>query len=217
MTSQRFSSAALFALALAIALVLAPRTIANAQSQQAASGRGLEGTWRVEVTLRDCNTGAPLGSPFRSLLSFARGGTMTETTARFSPALRGPGHGIWQQIQRSTFSSTLEAFLYNPAGVWIEWQRLTQTIEIGDDPNTWTANAHNEIFDTNDNLVIAAVPLLSDTHVPRQRKWDTVRPEVRLTRFSSPENGSRWRRQRGPASPHLAGWGAGAGSLLRRP
>jgi len=93
MTSQRFSSAGLFALALAIALVLAPRTIANAQSQQAASGRGLGGTWRVEVTLRDCNTGAPLGSPFRSLLSFARGGTMTETTARFSPALRGPGQG----------------------------------------------------------------------------------------------------------------------------
>lgn len=155
MTSQRLSSAGLFALALAIALVLAPRTIANAQSQEAASGRGLEGTWRVEVTLRDCNTGAPLGSPFRSLLSFARGGTMTETTARFSPALRGPGHGIWQQIQGSTFSSTLEAFLYNPAGVWIEWQRLTQTIEIGDDPNTWTANAHNEIFDTNDNLLVS--------------------------------------------------------------
>src|SRR5580698_5669611 len=75
---------------------------------------------KVEVTLRDCNTSAPLGSPFRSLLSFARGGTMTETTARFSPALRGPGQGIWQQIQGSTFSSTLEAFLYNPAGVWIE-------------------------------------------------------------------------------------------------
>ena len=80
---------------------------------------------------------------------------MTETTARFSPALRGPGHGIWQQIQGSTFSSTFEAFLYNPAGVWIEWQRLTQMIEIGDDPNTWTANAHNEIFDTNDNLLVS--------------------------------------------------------------
>jgi hypothetical protein len=153
MTSQRFGSAGLAALALTIVLVGAPRTIANAQSQQAASGRGLEGTWRVEVTLRDCNTGAALGSPFRSLLSFARGGTMTETTARFSPAVRGPGHGIWQHIQGSTFSSTFEAFLYNPAAVWTEWQSLTQTIEIGHDPNTWTANAHNEVFDTNDNLL----------------------------------------------------------------
>ena len=159
MTSQqykRFGSTGLVALALTVVLMVAPRTIANAQSQHAASGGGgLEGTWRVEVTLRDCNTGAALGSPFRSLLSFARGGTMTETTARFSPAVRGPGHGIWQQIQGSTFSSTLEAFLYNPSGVWIEWQRLTQTIEIGDDPHTWTANAHNEIFDTNDNLLLS--------------------------------------------------------------
>ena len=155
MTLQRFGSAGLVALALTTALVVIPRTIASPQSEQAASGRGLEGTWRVEVTLRDCNTGAALRSPFRSLLSFARGGTMTETTARVSPALRGPGHGIWQQIQGSTFSSTLEAFLYNSAGVWMAWQRLTQTIEIGDDPNTWTANAHNEIFDTNDNLLVS--------------------------------------------------------------
>jgi len=105
MRSQRFGSAGL--VALTIVLMVAPRTIANAQSQQAATGRGLVGTWRVDVTLRDCNTGAALASPFRSLLSFARGGTMTETTARFSPALRGPGHGIWQQIQGGTFSSTL--------------------------------------------------------------------------------------------------------------
>lgn len=149
------SSAGLVALALTIVLVVAPRTIANAQSQQAASGDGLVGTWRVEVTLRDCNTGAALGSPFRSLLSFARGGTMTETTARFTPALRGPGHGIWQQVQGSTFSSTLDAFLYNPTGVWTGTQRLTQTIEIGDDPDAWMATAHNEIFDTTDNLLVS--------------------------------------------------------------
>lgn len=151
MTSQRFGLGKLVALALTIVLVVAPSTIADAQSQQSASDRGLEGTWRVTVTLRDCNTGAALGSPIRSLLSFARGGTMTETTARFSPALRGPGHGIWQQIEGRTYSSTFEAFVYNPVGVWIEWQRITQTIEIGEDTNTWTANAHNEIFDTNDN------------------------------------------------------------------
>jgi hypothetical protein len=153
MTSQRFGSTRWVALALTIALVVAPGTIAIAQSQEAATGKGLEGTWRVEVTLRDCNTGAALGGPIRSLLSFARGGTMIETTTRFSPAVRGPGYGIWQQVQGSTFSSTFEAFRYDPAGVWFETQRITQTIEIGDDSNTWTANAHNEIFDTNDNLL----------------------------------------------------------------
>jgi hypothetical protein len=78
---------------------------------------------------------------------------MSETTAHISPAVRSPGRGIWQQIEDSTFNSTFEAFLFSPAGVWTSWQRLTQTINIGDDPDVWTANAHNQIFDTNDNLV----------------------------------------------------------------
>jgi hypothetical protein len=152
---NRFGLAGLAALALATALFVSPRTTVSAQSEQGASGKGLEGTWLVEVTLRDCDTGTALASPFRSLLSFARGGTMAETTAHVSPALRTPGRGIWQQTEGSTFTSTFEAFLFSPAGVWTNTQRLTQTIEIGDDPNVWTANAHNEIFDTNDNLVMS--------------------------------------------------------------
>jgi hypothetical protein len=153
MTSQRFGLAGLVALALAIVSLLAPRTIANGQSQQAASGSGLEGTWRVTVTLRNCNTGAALGSPFRSLVSFARGGTTSETTAGFSPAMRSPGHGVWEQIQGSTYRNTVEAFLFSPAGVWTNTQRITSTIEMGDDRNVYTANAHIQIFDTNNNLL----------------------------------------------------------------
>lgn len=150
-----FAPAGLAALVLTASLFVGPKTTVSAQSEQGASGKGLEGTWRVEVTLRDCDTGAALGDPIRSLLSFARGGTMIETTTRFSPAVRGPGYGIWQQVGSSTFTSTFEAFRYSPAGVWTNTQRITQTIEVGDDPNVWTANAHNEVFDTNDNLVMS--------------------------------------------------------------
>lgn len=54
-------------------------------------GRTLEGTWLVEVTLRDCATNAP--PSFYSLLSFGRAGTLIETTnnAGFLPGQRGPG------------------------------------------------------------------------------------------------------------------------------
>ena len=115
MTSQRFGSVGLVALALTMVLAVAPRKIANAQSQQAASGRGLEGTWRVEVTLRDCNTGAALGSrsvPFSASRVFA---TMTEShrTVRPHPArpaadlADGSGH---------TFRLDLETLLSQPCG-----------------------------------------------------------------------------------------------------
>ena len=82
-------------LAMAAMVALSPRNVAQAQSSNSASAKGLEGTWRVQVTIHDCNTGAPLGPPFASLLSFARGGTITETTSRSSPAFRGPAHGVW--------------------------------------------------------------------------------------------------------------------------
>ena len=66
----------------------------------ALGGTGLVATWVVQVTQRDCASGAPLGVPFYSLLTFNEGGTMTETTANpmFFPAERGPGHGVWSHL-----------------------------------------------------------------------------------------------------------------------
>lgn len=58
-------------------------------------GRKLEGSWVVQVALHDCTSGTPIGLQFLSSLTFAKGGTMTETiaSAMFFPAERGPGHG----------------------------------------------------------------------------------------------------------------------------
>ena len=40
----------------------------------------LVGTWQVQVTQIDCQSGQQLGPPFTSLLTFAQGGTMNEDT-----------------------------------------------------------------------------------------------------------------------------------------
>src|SRR5882762_10993049 len=48
----------------------------DAAAQSNREGR-LQGTWRVQVNPRNCQTGAPIPS-FSVLLSFARGGTLTE-------------------------------------------------------------------------------------------------------------------------------------------
>jgi hypothetical protein len=144
-----------FVLALAGAAFLTPARDVGASTTQGpeSEARKLEGTWRVEVTPRNCQTGAPLGSSFTSLLSFARGGVLIETTSRFSPAMRGPAHGVWQHTGGHTFSATAYAFLYNSSGAWTGTQKITQTIEIGGDPDEFNANATSEIFDTNGNLI----------------------------------------------------------------
>jgi hypothetical protein len=68
-------------------------------ASQNASERTIEGVWRTVITLRNCQTGAPLAPSFRGLFTFHEGGTMSEfgVGPGSTPALRSPGHGIWQR------------------------------------------------------------------------------------------------------------------------
>src|SRR5260370_41655439 len=80
--------------ALAVMLLLTPELGAQEGDSESHAGR-LEGTWRLQVTVRDCQTGAAQRT-FPALFTFAKGGTLTETTAGQSPALSSPGHGVWR-------------------------------------------------------------------------------------------------------------------------
>ena len=133
--SKQFSRAA--TAFLAGVLVLGAGTMANAQSEQ--STIGLEGTWRVQVTQYNCSTGATR-PPFWSLLSFARGGTMTETTSApaFLPGQRTSGHGVWSSIGGNAYNAVSEAFILfdsptNPPGLKTGAQKIIQTIVLNDE------------------------------------------------------------------------------------
>ncbi len=73
----------------------------DAAAQSDREGR-LEGTWRVQVTPINCQTGAPLPS-FSALVSYARGGTLTEVVnaAAFLPGQVTPGLGVWGRCLQS--------------------------------------------------------------------------------------------------------------------
>jgi hypothetical protein len=132
-------------------------SVASAQAQTSAlTGKELEGTWKVEVTQRDCNTGDPLGTPFQSLLTFANGGTMTETTDNplFFPAERSPGHGVWSSKGESRYTAATTAFV-TLNGALTKTQTIRQTIEMGDDPNRFTTvKATVQFFDPNGTLLV---------------------------------------------------------------
>ena len=72
------------------------------------SRKGLEGTWAVQVTLRDCVTDAALGAPINSLVSFHDGGTLSESAGglAFAVGQRSPGHGSWTREGRQYLPST---------------------------------------------------------------------------------------------------------------
>ncbi len=119
-------------------------------------GRSLEGTWVVTVTQHACPNGPAIAPPFTSLLTFNAGGTMTETTNNpmFFPALRGPGHGVWEHTGRHTYSADSLAFI-TVNGALAKTQKISQTIEMGEDRNKFTTTeASVQFFDTAGNLLV---------------------------------------------------------------
>src|SRR5260370_12784761 len=118
-----------------------------AQSDDDGEARKLEGTWVVQVTLRDCGLGTPLGAPFLSLLTFARGGTETETTSNgsFFPAVRGPGHGVWSYTGHHTYHVQTMAFI-TLNGALTRTQVLAQTIEVESDDAFATTSSSVKFF-----------------------------------------------------------------------
>jgi len=64
---------------------------ARAQSEGDNSQRGLEGAWRLQLTVRDCNTGQALRT-FPAVFTFSKGGTATFITAGQLPSLATP---VW--------------------------------------------------------------------------------------------------------------------------
>ena len=139
------------AVLLAIMVVMGSEKIAKAEDD--GSRNGLQGTWRVQVTVRDCQTGDALRT-FPALFTFASGGTLTAATAGVPPALTTPNLGVWQHTNGHTYSAVSEAFVFSPAGVWTQTHRLTRVIEIGNDPDEFTDTIALEIFDTNGNLIV---------------------------------------------------------------
>jgi hypothetical protein len=144
-----------YAAALAVGLVLSLGQSAVAWSGgRVSENRNLEGTWTVQVTLVDCTTGGQLGNPFPSLLTFAGGGTETDTTANpaFYPSERSPGHGIWSRLDSRNFTTTSMAFI-TLDGALVKTQKITQAIQFGDSRDSFNSSATVEFFDPNGNLL----------------------------------------------------------------
>jgi hypothetical protein len=123
-----------------------------AQSNESGSPDGPVGTWTVQVTLRDCSTGAALGPAFNSLVTFHRGGTLSESagSTAFAPGQRTSGHGTWTRAERHTYQQQMVALIvfdtnpnlrgspgFNPAlpvspGLFAGWATVTHTFEVVD-------------------------------------------------------------------------------------
>ena len=153
-TMKRFAASRGAALVLASLLVLGSGLTATAQSVNPESPNGLAGTWRVQLTVIDCQTGQVIRT-FPALFAFAKGGTLSVTTAGQSPALNTTGLGIWKHTKGHSYTAASEAFIFNADGAWTSTSRLTRAIEVSNDGDQFTDAVALQIFDTNGNQIVA--------------------------------------------------------------
>jgi len=137
--------------ALAVMLLLPLGLGAQEGNSESQAGR-LEGMWRLQITVRDCQTGA-VQRTFPALFAFSKGGILTATSAGLPSASTTPDYGVWRHTDGQNYSAVAESFLFNPAGAWIQTHRLTRAIELDRGGDNFTDTIKLEIFDTSGNLI----------------------------------------------------------------
>ncbi len=141
----------IFALPLMVTLTFGLSTAYGQVSDNKQSSDSLErgrnsivGTWVATVTIRNCQTGAPIIS-IPALNTFNKGGTMMETAQ--SLATRSAGHGIWKRTGGHEYISVFLFRRVNPDGTNNGFQKIRRTHDL--DGDILTTEATFEIFDAN--------------------------------------------------------------------
>ena len=148
---KTFAASLLVAIVLCVGVSYTTRGGDNQEGTASRDGK-IAGTWRVQVTLRNCQTGAQIGQQFPAILSFAVGGTLTGTSTVIPPSARTGDFGIWEHTGGDNYSAVSEAFWFSGA-VFNLRQRITQSITLDKDGNTFSSDAHTEFFDPAGNLM----------------------------------------------------------------
>jgi hypothetical protein len=116
----------------------------------ASQARTLQGVWHMQITIRDCATGAALAPPVRSLVTFATGGTLQESVGGggFAPGQRSDGHGTWRHKGGHTYDQQFVAMINfaTPAGPGpgfeAGWIKVQHTVELIGDDQTESAGSN---------------------------------------------------------------------------
>ncbi len=138
-------------MALAISLLTMFAT-QKALPQQGGGGR-LEGTWDVQVTLRNCQTGAEIRS-FPELTTFMFGGTMLDSTSGIPQALKTPGQGVWSHVSGDTYRFSFKSLNFNSAGAFTTSTKVTHEATLNSDATEYTSVGTAEVYDPAGNLIL---------------------------------------------------------------
>lgn len=152
------STLAMIGTLLLAALAFTQTTQANPNTAESAVAPELEGTWLATVTIPD---GPP---PFPALLSYARGGALTVSDSSLSPASGNVYLGTWARKGSHEFAFTFLGFQYDAQGVFSNYIRVHETIQLESGGSAYNGVTTIEVLDTAQNVIGTAS---ATTHATR--------------------------------------------------
>ena len=152
------------AASLALLLVGASQMFVFGQSGEKQE-RSIEGAWRTTVTIRNCQSGAPI-TTFQGLQTFNQGGTLAETATGGPPSSRTPGHGVWSRepgAQNYSFVFMYDRF--NADGTYAGSQKVRAAATVGASGDELTVVATTEIFNPAGQLIATGCSTATATRI----------------------------------------------------
>ena len=132
--------------------VSAQNTDEQTQQNSSRAGGRLEGVWDVQVTIRNCQTGAAIRT-FASITTFAQGGTVLDTTSGTPQALRTPGQGVWSHVSGETYRFKFKAFNFDSSGSSTGWTIIKHVAHLNRSADELESAGTSEVFDPLGNLI----------------------------------------------------------------
>jgi len=128
--------------------------VVSAQEQTGVE-KGLVGSWDLEVTLRDCDTGTAFAS-FTAINTYNQGGTMHQAAILPNPGVvPSGGHGVWSHLTGRHYSAAFRFFSFNLAGVFTDKVTVRSIISLEQSGDSYTSTDTAEILLANGVLINA--------------------------------------------------------------
>lgn len=119
------------------------------------NGNSVEGSWVITVTRVNPPPGLP--ATFKSLMTFAAGGGLVESSST-GTTRRGPAHGVWERISGRLYATTMVLFRFDPAtGALLGSQKVNRTMRLSQDGQTFEAVSLATQYDPAGNVVLGGL------------------------------------------------------------
>ncbi len=132
--------------------ILAAIAIAFTGSQtmlQAQENHGPAGTWNLNVTVVNCQNGAPIRT-VNSLQMFSHDGSLAETA---NTATRGSSVGKWTHVEGNTYTTQFWFYRYNPDGTFKSMAEGLNKVELSGDGTHFNASGIITDYDATGNVI----------------------------------------------------------------